>query len=129
MIKEIKLIETARSYSRKVNIGNYESIDYFCSAKEEVPKSQAVKTSERLFQFCKDAVEKSIAEYHEEKLQKSIIKSPEQPTKGNHERFITKEEAKEIQIKAEELGAEDESDKAYRFNEIENLQKEQNETN
>ena len=124
MPKKEELIEIARSYSQKLNTGNYTTSDFFCSAKEEVPKSQAVKTSKRLFQFCKSEVEKSIAEYHEEKKEEP---PKEEPPK--RERFITKEEAGEIQIKAEELGAEDESDKAYRFNEIENLQKEQNETN
>jgi hypothetical protein len=119
-----KLTEITRSYSRKLNIGNYETLDFFCSAKEEVPKNQAAKTSERLFQFCKKEVEKSVAEYHIEQLQKKLEKT-EKPPQENPKRFISKEETAAIQIKAEELGGETDEEKIRRFNEIENLQKEQ----
>ncbi len=58
-----KLVEIARSFSRKVNLGNYEVADFFCSEKREVPLEEAEKTSEELFIFCRAEVEKSVEEY------------------------------------------------------------------
>ena len=98
----MKLIEIARSYSRKKNIGNYETIDYFCSAKEEVPKSKAEKTSEELFQFCRGEVEKSVAEY-----QKENAPAESKPFRG---RFPTKAEAEAVDREAERIIAEGVSD-------------------
>ena len=64
--KPQKIIEVARSFSRKVNLGNYETADFFCSAKEETTKQQAKKTSKRLHDFCRGEVEKAVEEYKEE---------------------------------------------------------------
>ncbi len=61
------IIEIARSYSRKLDIGNYQNIDVFCSAKSEVWENEKEKMSEELYNFCKSEVEKSVAEYLEEK--------------------------------------------------------------
>ena len=52
-----KLIEVARSYSVKINTGNFENTDLFCSAKQEVPLKDADKTSQDLMEFCKSQVE------------------------------------------------------------------------
>lgn len=57
------LVEIARSFSYKLNVGNYESRDFFCSQKAEVPESEAEKTSELLYQFCKNEVMKSVEKY------------------------------------------------------------------
>jgi hypothetical protein len=54
------LIEIARSFSYKFNAGNYESRDFFCSAKKEVKESEAEKTSEALYAFCKQEVLKGV---------------------------------------------------------------------
>ena len=67
--KPQKIIEIARSFSRKLNIGNYETVDHFCSAKEETTKQQAKKTSKRLHDFCRGEVEKAVEEYQEETAQ------------------------------------------------------------
>lgn len=56
-------VEIARSFSYKHNLGNYQSADFFCSQKAEVPVKDAEKTSEALYQFCKDQVTKSLNEY------------------------------------------------------------------
>ena len=68
--KEPKLIEIARSFSRKISNPNnkYENMDYFCSAKKEIPESQAEKVSEELFKFCEEEVMKSVGEYGMEHL-------------------------------------------------------------
>ena len=60
MTKENKLVEVARSFSRKVNLGNYETIDIFCSQKAEVIEDEAEKISEELYLFCKNEVMKSV---------------------------------------------------------------------
>ena len=61
--KKESIIEICRSFSYKLNIGNYQSADFFCSQKEEAFTKDAVKTSERLFAFCKDEVEKDVYSY------------------------------------------------------------------
>ena len=62
MNKENK-VEIARSFSYKLNIGNYQTVDFFCSEKSEVPESQAVEKSEELYDFCKEEVRKSIVNF------------------------------------------------------------------
>lgn len=61
--KDIKLTEICRSFSFRLNTGNYQSVDFFCSRKEECLENEAVKTSERLFAFCKDEVMKDVYSY------------------------------------------------------------------
>lgn len=56
-----KLVEIARSYSEKVNTGNYQSMDFFCSQKLEVPESEAEEASKRAFDFCYRQVKSDIA--------------------------------------------------------------------
>ena len=57
------LVEVARSFSYKLNSGNYESRDFFCSQKAECKPEDAEATSERLYQFCKNEVIKSIKDW------------------------------------------------------------------
>jgi len=58
----IARVEIARSFSFKVNRGNYESSDYFCSQKGECALEDAEDFSERLYQFCKAQVMKAVRE-------------------------------------------------------------------
>jgi hypothetical protein len=55
---EKKPIEIARSFSTKVNLGNYENVDIFCSAKTEADKKDFVKVSQELYDLCRSEVEK-----------------------------------------------------------------------
>ncbi len=57
------IIEIARSFSAKLNIGNYESRDFFCSRKEECFRKDAAETSKRAFQFAKAEALRDMAEY------------------------------------------------------------------
>lgn len=59
-IKDSSLIEIARSFSFKKNIGNYESADFFCSAKKQCKPEDAEETSRKLYDFCKAQVQKDI---------------------------------------------------------------------
>lgn len=63
-----KLVEIARSFSFKLNVGNYESRDFFCSQKAECKAEDAEVTSDRLYQFCRDQVLKAVKEYRQEKM-------------------------------------------------------------
>lgn len=56
------LVEVARSYSYKMNAGNYESRDFFCSQKAECRAEDAEKVSEKLYQFCREQVLKAVRE-------------------------------------------------------------------
>lgn len=59
-------VEIARSFSYKLNVGNFESRDFFMSQKAECAASDAPAISEALYQFCKSQVLKSVREYREE---------------------------------------------------------------
>mgnify|MGYP000991493884 FL=1 len=59
-------IEISRSYSEKVNMGNYQTFDSFCSAKCEVDEKEADQKSKELYEFCKEQVKKEIKEHREE---------------------------------------------------------------
>ena len=58
-----QLVEIARSYSQKLNTGNYTSADFFCSQKAEVPLEDAEQTSRALIHFCKAMVVADIKQY------------------------------------------------------------------
>lgn len=60
------MVEIGRSFSRKVNIGNYQTLDFYASAKAEAPIEEMDSTSELLFSFCKKEVEHSIEQYEDE---------------------------------------------------------------
>lgn len=60
------LVEIARSFSFKLNCGNYESRDFFCSQKAECKPEDADKTSELLHAFCKEQVLKAVNAYRTE---------------------------------------------------------------
>lgn len=61
-----EMVEIARSFSFKLNMGNYESRDFFCSQKAECKAEDAAQTSEALHKFCKEQVLKSVASYRAE---------------------------------------------------------------
>ena len=74
-----KLVEVARSFSMKKNLGNYESVDFFASQKAEVPEEEAEKTSEALYQFCKAECVKSLNEFLKEReTPKTVLSAEEQ---------------------------------------------------
>ncbi len=60
------MIEIARSFSFKLNMGNYESRDFFCSQKAECRMDEADRVADQLHAFCKTQVLKSVNEYKAE---------------------------------------------------------------
>ena len=100
--KKQSLVEVARSFSYKLNVGNFESRDFFCSQKAECLEKEAEKISEILYEFCKDEVMKSVNGYLIENI---IQEKPAEPPvkwigeKGNKQP-VAKSDAEEV-IKAE----------------------------
>jgi hypothetical protein len=56
------LIEVTRSFSFKLNIGNYQSLDFFCSEKAECLESERDTKSQALYSFCKAEVMRAVQE-------------------------------------------------------------------
>lgn len=56
-------VEIVRSFSYKLNAGNYESRDWFCSQRAECRPEEAEAISELLYEFCKRQVLRSVAEW------------------------------------------------------------------
>jgi len=52
-----------RSFTYKLNVGNFESRDFFCSQKAECLADDAEDISERLYQFCRSQVMKAVNDY------------------------------------------------------------------
>jgi len=73
--KKLKMCEIARSFSYKLNCGNYSTADFFCSEKAEVPEIEKEEISEILYEFCKNEVIKSVNKYMAEKLAKETEKN------------------------------------------------------
>ncbi len=57
-----KLVEVTRSFSRKLQLGNYESIDIFCSYKTECTPEEAAQASESAYAFCRREVMRGVKE-------------------------------------------------------------------
>lgn len=59
-------VEICRSFSFKLNLGNYQSADFFMSQKSECAEEDAEVVSEGLYQFCKRETLKAVREFQEE---------------------------------------------------------------
>ena len=69
-------VEIARSFSFKLNMGNYESRDFFCSQKAECKIEDSERVSQALHDFCKSQVMRAVREYREEAQQAPISTHP-----------------------------------------------------
>ena len=56
-------VEIGRSFSFKLNMGNYESRDFFCSQKAECKIEDSERVSQALHDFCKSQVMRAVREY------------------------------------------------------------------
>lgn len=59
-------VEIARSFSYRLNVGNYESRDFFASQKAECNEEDAELVSEALHDFCKRQVMKAVREFQDQ---------------------------------------------------------------
>jgi len=92
---KIKMVEVARSFSFKKNLGNYEMADFFCSAKKEVKESEAEATSEALYQFARAEVIKSINLFMAEGKEPKPEPKKEVPSRTRAERADMFQETRE----------------------------------
>lgn len=65
-----RLIGITRSFSFKLNLGNYESADFFCSQRAECDPAMAEEVSRDLDQFCQDEVREAIANFKRSRAEK-----------------------------------------------------------
>lgn len=68
-----RTVEICRSFAFKLNVGNYESRDFFCSQKGTCTVDQQDEVSADLAEFCFQQVMKQVREYSAER-QKQIDK-------------------------------------------------------
>lgn len=76
-------VEITRSFSYKLNVGNYESRDFFCSEKAQCSAQDAERTSGLLYQFCKSQVLASVREYLADKAQRDAARAERQERKAS----------------------------------------------
>jgi len=53
-------VEIVRSVSFKLNLGNYQSMDFFCSQKAQCAPDEAEQVSTDLYEWCYDQVMASV---------------------------------------------------------------------
>ena len=56
------VVEVVRSCSFKLNLGNYQSFDFFCSQKAQCLPEEADQVSADLYEWCYDQVMASVKE-------------------------------------------------------------------
>lgn len=59
----VQTVEICRSFGYKLNVGNYESRDFFCSYKTEAPKEQEREASQSAYEFCEEEVLSAVKAY------------------------------------------------------------------
>ena len=74
-VPKLQKVEIARSFSFKLNLGNYQSADFFCSQKSEVNAEDAEAASEALYNFCRKQVMKSANDFQIEQIRKDAIQA------------------------------------------------------
>lgn len=58
-----KRVEICRSFSYRLNIGNYQHADFFSSIKQECAAEDAEETSAAAYDFCEREVRKAIKDF------------------------------------------------------------------
>ena len=65
------VVEVVRSVSFKLNLGNYQSMDFFCSQKAQCLPDEADQVSTDLYEWCYDQVMSSANEVRRKQAQKA----------------------------------------------------------
>jgi hypothetical protein len=71
-------VQITRSFSFKLNLGNYESADFFCSQKADCAPADAEEVSLGLYEFCVDEVMKSVKDLKERRAKKEAARAQNQ---------------------------------------------------
>jgi hypothetical protein len=72
--KVLGSVEIVRSFTYKLNVGNYESRDFFCSQKAECKLADAMEVSEALYQFCKQQVMRAVNDYMKDQATRESVR-------------------------------------------------------
>lgn len=63
-------VEIVRSFSFKLNLGDYQSADFFCSRKEQVTHETVDEISTSIYEWCYEEVMESVREIKAVQAQK-----------------------------------------------------------
>lgn len=63
-------VEIVRSVSFKLNLGNYQSMDFFCSQKAQCQPDEADSTSADLYEWCYEQVMESVKQVKDKQAKK-----------------------------------------------------------
>lgn len=66
-----RTVEVVRSFSFKLNLGNYQSADFFCSQKAQCSPEQVDEVSAGLYEWCYEEVMKSVNEVRRKQAAKA----------------------------------------------------------
>lgn len=69
------LVEVVRSVSFKLNLGNYQSMDFFCSQKAQCEAGDADSVSADLYDWCFDQVMTSVRDVQAKQSKKEAAKA------------------------------------------------------
>ncbi len=65
-----RTVEVVRSVSFKLNLGNYQSMDFFCSQKAQCPADEVDSVSADLYDWCYDQVMASVRDVQAKQAKK-----------------------------------------------------------
>ena len=72
---DTKVVEVVRSVSFKLNLGNYQSMDFFCSQKAQCPPDEVDSVSTDLYDWCYDQVMASVKDVKEKQARKEAAQA------------------------------------------------------
>jgi hypothetical protein len=64
------MVEVVRSVSFKLNLGNYQSMDFFCSQKSQCAADEVDQVSADLYDWCYDQVMASVKDVKDKQARK-----------------------------------------------------------
>ena len=72
---DTKVVEVVRSVSFKLNLGNYQSMDFFCSQKAQCQADEVDTVSADLYDWCYDQVMASVKDVKEKQARKEAARA------------------------------------------------------
>ena len=66
-----KVVEVVRSVAFKLNLGNYQSMDFFCSQKAQCPADEVDAVSADLYDWCYEQVMDSVKDVQRKQAAKA----------------------------------------------------------
>lgn len=74
VVAKVENVRVTRSFSYKLNLGNYQSADFFCSQSAECAPDDTEEVSSDLDDFCTEQVRASIRNFQHNQAAKSAGK-------------------------------------------------------